>query len=88
MELQQIGVIHSPFPQPDGVPIQPRYAQAAEGTVEVFQPFAEGLRDYALLQTVKADRDGPLFAPIKSFADFPKDAAWRQRARGRLLARG
>lgn len=45
MELHQIGVIHSPFPQPDGVPIQPRYAQAAEGTVEVFQPFAEGLRD-------------------------------------------
>lgn len=45
MELQQIGVIHSPFCQPDGVPIQPRYAHAAEGTVEVFQPFAEGLRD-------------------------------------------
>ncbi len=45
MEVQQIGVIHSPFTQPTGVPIQPRYAQGAEGTVEVFEPFAAGLRD-------------------------------------------
>jgi tRNA-Thr(GGU) m(6)t(6)A37 methyltransferase TsaA len=45
MQLQPIGVIHSPFVAPPGVPIQPRYAQGAEGTVEVFEPFAEGLRD-------------------------------------------
>ena len=45
MKLQPIGVIHSPFAEPAGVPIQPRYAQGVEGTVEVFEPFAEGLRD-------------------------------------------
>ena len=45
MQLKSIGVIHSPFTEPPGVPIQPRYAQGAEGTVEVFEPFAEGLAD-------------------------------------------
>lgn len=45
MELKQIGTIHTPFAEPAGVPIQPRYAAGSEGTVEVFEPFVEGLRD-------------------------------------------
>ncbi len=45
MQIQPIGVIHSPFTTPAGVPIQPRYAKGAEGTVEVYEPFAEGLAD-------------------------------------------
>jgi tRNA-Thr(GGU) m(6)t(6)A37 methyltransferase TsaA len=45
MQFQPIGVIHSVFTEPSGVPIQPRYAKGVEGTVEVFEPFAEGLRD-------------------------------------------
>ncbi len=45
MQIQPIGVIHSPFTTPAGVPIQPLYAKGAEGTVEVFEPFAEGLAD-------------------------------------------
>jgi tRNA-Thr(GGU) m(6)t(6)A37 methyltransferase TsaA len=47
MELKPIGVIHSPFDEPAGAPIQPRYAQGVEGTVEVFEPFAAGLCDLA-----------------------------------------
>ncbi len=49
--------------------------------------FAEALQDYALLQTCGIARDDPLLAPIVSFAEFPKNAAWRQEARKRLLAR-
>ena len=52
-----------------------------------WEVFAEGLRDYALLQTAGIDPGSALFAPIKSFADFPKDPAWRRRARSRILAR-
>ena len=41
----QIGIIHSPFKEPKGTPIQPRAAQGIDGTVEVFQEYTEGLKD-------------------------------------------
>ena len=40
-----IGVIHSPFKEPKGTPIQPEGARGIEGTVEVFAEYAEGLKD-------------------------------------------
>ena len=40
-----IGVVHSPFSQANGTPIQPFAARGARGTVEIFEPFAEGLCD-------------------------------------------
>ncbi len=40
-----IGIIRSPFLEPEGTPIQPVFAGDAEGRVEVFPPFAEGLCD-------------------------------------------
>ena len=49
-----------------------------------WEVFAESLQDYALLQTLGVDRDDKLLAPLKSFADFPKDAAWRKAAKARL----
>jgi len=45
MRVQPIGVIRSPLTAAEGAPIQPRYGQGVEGTVEVFEPFAAGLRD-------------------------------------------
>ena len=45
MKVEPIGVIHSPFSQAYGTPIQPRYAEGVEGTVEILEPFAAGLRD-------------------------------------------
>jgi tRNA-Thr(GGU) m(6)t(6)A37 methyltransferase TsaA len=40
-----IGIIHSPYAEPAGVPIQGVFADGAEGTVEVFPEFAAGLAD-------------------------------------------
>jgi tRNA-Thr(GGU) m(6)t(6)A37 methyltransferase TsaA len=40
-----IGVIHSPFKQPRGTPIQPAGAEGIAGTVEVFPEYADGLQD-------------------------------------------
>ncbi len=40
-----IGVIHSPFKEPRGVPIQPAAARGVRGTVEVFSEYVEGLKD-------------------------------------------
>jgi len=45
MKLTPIGIIHTPFKQAAGTPIQPSVADGAEGTVEVFPDYAEGLRD-------------------------------------------
>jgi tRNA (Thr-GGU) A37 N-methylase len=40
-----IGIIHSPFKEPKGTPIQPEAAKGADGSVEVFAEYAEGLQD-------------------------------------------
>ena len=45
IEYQPIGVIHTPFKNREGMPIQPAGADGVQGTVEVFQPFTEGLAD-------------------------------------------
>lgn len=43
--LQPIGRVHSPFKHAVGMPIQTIAAQQHEGKIEVFAPFAAGLRD-------------------------------------------
>lgn len=45
VQYQPIGIIHSPFDKPEGTPIQPAGARGAEGTVDVFPEFADGLMD-------------------------------------------
>ncbi len=45
IKYKPIGIIHSPFKQPSGTPIQPPGAQGIEGTVEIAPEYAEGLKD-------------------------------------------
>ena len=45
IKAEPIGVIHSPFKKPEGMPIQPIQAGGAEGIVEVKPEFSEGLKD-------------------------------------------
>jgi tRNA-Thr(GGU) m(6)t(6)A37 methyltransferase TsaA len=40
-----IGIIHSPFTEPEDMPIQPAGASGVKGTVEVFEDFDSGLKD-------------------------------------------
>lgn len=40
-----IGVIHSPFKQLVGIPIQTAFSKDGEGTVELFPQFKQGLKD-------------------------------------------
>ena len=44
ISYRPIGVIHSPFTDIEGMPIQPAGASGIQGAVEVFPEFAEGLR--------------------------------------------
>ena len=41
--LAEIGIIHSPYREATGMPIQPVFAEGAEGTVEVLPQYADGL---------------------------------------------
>jgi tRNA-Thr(GGU) m(6)t(6)A37 methyltransferase TsaA len=40
-----IGIIHSPFKEPKGTPIQPNAAKDIEGMVEIFPEYQRGLKD-------------------------------------------
>lgn len=45
IKYKPIGIIHSPFKEPKGTPIQPAAAKGIKGKVEVFPEYAEGLKD-------------------------------------------
>ena len=40
-----IGIIHSPFKEPKGTPIQPYTAKGIRGIVEIFPEYIKGLKD-------------------------------------------
>lgn len=46
MELVPIGVVHSPYKQATGTPVQPVTAdREVRGQIEVYEPYVEGLKD-------------------------------------------
>ena len=45
IEYSPIGIIHSPFKTPEGTPIQSSGAAGAEGIIEIFREYVEGLED-------------------------------------------
>ena len=45
IELHPIGIIHSPFTELAGMPIQPSGATGVSGTVEIFEEYLPGLKD-------------------------------------------
>ena len=45
IKYKPIGIIHSPFKEPKGTPIQPAAAKGVNGLVEVFPEYSEGLKD-------------------------------------------
>jgi tRNA (adenine37-N6)-methyltransferase len=45
IRYQPIGIIHSPFLEPEGAPIQPTAAAGVAGRVEVFPEYSAGLAD-------------------------------------------
>lgn len=45
MEIKPVGIIHTPFTEKEGMPIQPKGADGVNGTVELFEGFQAGLKD-------------------------------------------
>ena len=99
--FRAIGVVHTPFAQMTGTPIQGVFAPDSAGTVEVFEEFAEGLRDveqfshlYLLYAFHRRERMALTCVPFlddKSHGVFATRAPCRPNAIGlsvvRLLSR-
>jgi tRNA (adenine37-N6)-methyltransferase len=45
IEFEPIGIIHTPFSEPKGMPIQPAGGVGVKATVEVFAEYRDGLAD-------------------------------------------
>lgn len=45
IEFRSIGVIHTPFKELEGMPIQPAGAAGVQGTIHIYEEFQEGLAD-------------------------------------------
>ncbi len=45
VQLKPIGIIHTPFKEQKGTPIQPKRGKGIEGTIEIFPEYVEGLAD-------------------------------------------
>lgn len=45
VEYEPIGIVHSPFTEQQGTPIQPSRAKGVRGTIELDPEYAEGLSD-------------------------------------------
>lgn len=45
IKYKPIGIIHSPFQAPKGVPVQAAVARDVNGTIEVFPEYRKGLKD-------------------------------------------
>ena len=45
MKINPIGIIHSPYKQMIGTPIQTAFSDDGEGTVEIFPKYKKGLKD-------------------------------------------
>ena len=82
--LRPIGVIRSPFKQAAGTPIQGVFAGGAEGQVEVFQEFADGLRDLDLFSHIYLlyvfDRAGAVKLTCVPFLDDQAHGVFATRA--------
>jgi tRNA-Thr(GGU) m(6)t(6)A37 methyltransferase TsaA len=84
LTLNPIGVIHSPFRDAPGTPIQAVFAEDAKGTVEVLPDYAAGLSDLAGFDRIWLlywfDRAGQPRVRVVPFRDTAEHGVFASRA--------
>jgi tRNA-Thr(GGU) m(6)t(6)A37 methyltransferase TsaA len=88
VQLEPIGIVHSPFSSQSGTPVQPACAgRAAVGTVEVYERFAEGLDDLEGFERIWLivwfDRVGPIRMKVVPYLDTHQRGLFATRAPSR-----
>ena len=86
-QIKPIGVIHTPFRVAEGAPIQPAFAEGAEGTIEVLEEYAEGLKDLAGFERIWLiywfDRSKPFKLLVTPYMDTQQRGLFATRAPSR-----
>jgi tRNA-Thr(GGU) m(6)t(6)A37 methyltransferase TsaA len=79
-----IGVIHTPFREAAGTPIQPVCAGGARGSVEVYSSYTDGLRDLDGFERIwliyRFDRAGATRLRVVPFRDTAERGVFATRA--------
>ncbi|MGD8786884.1 MAG: tRNA (N6-threonylcarbamoyladenosine(37)-N6)-methyltransferase TrmO [Phycisphaerales bacterium] len=87
ININPIGVIHSPITSTDGAPIQPAFAQNHEGTVEVYEEFEEALLDLEGFERIWLlfwfDRASKFKLKVKPYMDDKPHGLFATRAPSR-----
>ncbi len=87
VRLSSIGVIHTPFKEQSGTPIQPRFAREAEGIVEVFEPYVGALADIGGFERLwllfLLDRSSPWQPRVIPYLDTVERGLFATRAPAR-----
>ena len=82
-----IGIIHSPFREPVGVPIQAAAARGIRGTVEIYQEYSDGLEDIDgfshLILIYEFHLAGKRSLKVKPFMDDREHGVFATRAPNR-----
>ena len=90
--FRPIGVLHSPYHEPEGTPIQGAFAPEVEGRAEVFDEFVEGLDDiegFSHLYLIYAfDRSEGYRLKVTPFRDDTQRGVFATRAPKRPNAIG
>jgi len=85
--FKPIGIIHSPYKEPSGTPIQTIYSNNAIATVEIFDEFTEGLDDIEKFSHIYLiyvfDRSHRFELKIKPFLDNKTHGVFTTRAPNR-----
>jgi len=86
-EIKQIGIIHSPFKQASGTPIQAATAKGAKGYVEIYEQYIDGLKDIEGFERIWLlywfDRASEMKLHVKPYLDTEKHGVFATRAPSR-----
>lgn len=90
--VRPIGVIHTPFLETKGTPIQPAFSDGALGHIEIFPAFVDGLHDLIEFKRIwlifGLDRSGPPRMKVIPFMDTSERGLFATRSPCRPNALG
>ena len=85
--FRPIGVVHSPFEDQPGTPIQPRFADGIEGTIEIFPEYRKAMADLDGFERIwilsYLDRSRPWRSKVVPYRDTTERGLFATRAPSR-----
>ena len=85
--IKPIGVVHSPFTEQDGTPIQPGGAKNVKGEIEIFAEYVDGLEDLEgfshIILVYHFHKLNNVHLKVKPFMDTETHGVFSTRSPGR-----